>query len=243
MESELFTARIDDTADIAERTQKCKYLGFLTPEQGSAATLRLKNRNVRFGLYGGYDGAQRVMLGCFPDWAQEEYPITAVTFTYRKTDTLSHRDFLGSLMALGLKRESVGDILVGEGKAVVFLSSDIADYVMAQIEKIGRVGVTLTLGVSGELPQSGKLEDFSVTVASARLDCVVAALCGLSRTAAAEKIIQSQVTVNSFVTEKITLAVSEGDIISVRGKGKFIIGSLKNRTRKNRLVLEFKKYM
>ena len=67
MDPTIFSARIDDTADIAERTGRCKYLGFLSPEQAVAAEKRLSNRSVRFGFYGGFDGAQRVMLGCFPD--------------------------------------------------------------------------------------------------------------------------------------------------------------------------------
>ena len=244
MEADLFLARVDDTADIAERSSKCKYLGFLSPEQAVGAEKRLKNRSVKFGFFGGYDGADRVMLGCFPDWAEgDEYPITAVTFNYRKSDALSHRDFLGSLMGLGITRESVGDILVSEGRAVAFLSEDIADYVIKQVSKIGRVGVTVSLGFEGELPERGTLADFSDTVASARLDCIVAALGNMSRNEASEKIVSGFVSVNSFVTEKITHTVNEGDIITVRGKGKFIIASLDGRTRKNRVVLNYKKYV
>ncbi len=244
MESDLLLPRIDDTADIAERTNRCKYLGFLSPEQAAAAEKRLKNRNVRFGFFGGYENAQRVMLGCFPDWASgDEYPINAVTFKYRKGDILTHRDFLGSLMGLGLTRESVGDILVGEGRAIVFLSEDISDFVIKQTEKIGRIGVTAVLGIEGELPESGKLADFTDTVASLRLDCVVSALAGISRGTAVEKIESGFVAVNSFAVEKITYAVNEGDIITVRGKGKFIISSLDGRTRKNRVILEYKKYV
>ena len=195
MDSEIFIARVDDTAQIAERTSRPKFFGFLTAEQAVAVESRLKNRGVKFGLFGGYDNAQRVILGCFPEWADEEYPITAVTFTYRKSDVLSHRDFLGSLMGLGITRESVGDILVGDGQTVVFLLNDILKYVTEQITKIGRVGVNITVGIPDELPCGDKLEEFRTTVASERLDCVIAALCNFSRNAASEKIIQSMVTV------------------------------------------------
>lgn len=244
MDSDLLLARIDDTADIAERASKCKYLGFLSPKQATAAEKRLKNRNLRYGFFGGYEGAFRVMLGCFPDWAAgDEYPIAAVTFYYRKDDSLSHRDFLGSLMGLGLTRESVGDILVGEGKAVVFLTEDIRDYVISQTEKVGRTGVKAVSGIDGELPQAGSLADFTDTAASCRLDCITAALAGISRGTAVEKIEGGFVSVNSFVTEKITCNVAEGDVIAVRGKGKFIITSLSEKTRKNRIVLKYKKYV
>lgn len=243
MDSEIFIARVDDTAQIAERTNKPKFFGFLTAEQAVAVSARLKNRGVKFGLFGGYDNASRVVLGCFPDWADEEYPITAVTFNYRKSDSLSHRDFLGSLMGLGLKRESVGDILIGEGQTVVFILNDILKYVTEQITKIGRVGVSVTVGLPKSLPKGETLEEFRTTVASERLDCVIAALCNFSRNAAAEKIVQSLVTVNSFVIEKPTYTINSGDIISVRGKGKFIIGQIGAKTRKDRVIVEYKKYI
>ena len=143
METDLLKARIGDTADLCERTSSFKFLGFLSLEESLLADRILSKRNVKYSFFGGYDTAERVMLGCFPDWAECEenyFPITAVTFDYRKADKLTHRDFLGSLMGLGIKRESVGDILVEDGRAVAFLSRDILKYVLTQIEKIGRTG-------------------------------------------------------------------------------------------------------
>lgn len=244
MESSLLFARIDDTAEICRRTNKCKYLGFLSREQAVAVKTYLEKRDVRFNLFGGYEDAQRVMLGCFPDWAQgDEFPITAVTLKYRKIDNISHRDVLGSLMGLGINRESVGDILIEEGRAVVFLTEDIVNFVLSQLEKVGRTGVTVSLGFEGYLPEGDKLTELSTTVASERLDCVVSALAGISRGIAVEKIIGGLVSVNSFINEKITYSVSAGDIITVRGKGKFIVSSLDGRTRKNRVILNYKKYI
>ena len=184
------------------------------------------------------------MLCCFPAWAEDVYfPLCAVTLTYRKSDTLSHRDFLGSLMALGIKRETVGDILAEEGRAVVFLTIEVKNFVLTQIKKIGRVGVTLTEGFCEPLPQSDKLAEFKDTVASNRLDCVVSSLCSVSRGNAAELIENGFVSVNSVVTEKATKLITDGDIITVRGKGKFIITSLSAKTKKQRTVLEYKKYI
>lgn len=244
METDILKARIADTADICERTNRQKFLGFLSREEAVLTERTLEKRNVNFALFGGYEEAERVMLGCFPDWDEErDFPITAVTFTYRKTDALSHRDFLGSLMALGLTREAVGDILVEEGRAVVFLNEDIAGFVLSQVEKIGRTGVTVSEGFSLPLPQKGELSEFNCTVASERLDCVVAALCNISRGAALQKIAEGLVSVNSVVTEKATKTVIGGDAVTVRGKGKFIIDSLDRKTRKNRIILKYKKYI
>ncbi len=244
MDTSLLVARIEDTADICNKTQKPKFLGFISREQSVLAQKTLAVKNVKLSLFGGYDDAERVVLGCFPDWAEElDFPITAVTFSYRRLDKLSHRNFLGSLMGLGITRESVGDILIEDGRAVVFLLTDISDYVLKQIQKIGRIGVKAEAGFSLPLPQRDTLVECSSTVASERLDCIVAAICNISRSDAALKIAEGLVTVNSVVCERVTKSIESGDILSVRGKGKFIIDAVDGRTRKNRIVLKFKKYI
>jgi len=244
MESQLLTARINDTVDICYRTQSFKFLGFLRPEEALLAKSILTKRNARFELFGGYSEAERVVLGALPEWAENAtFPITAITFKFRKNDSLSHRDFLGSFMALGLKRETIGDILIDEGRAVAFVLDDVSEYILKSIEKIGRVGVEASIGYELPLPLKSRLLEVSDTVASKRLDCIVSALTGLSRASATEKIELGLVSVNSQVTEKCTKSVNETDIISVRGYGKYTIVSLNDKTRKNRIILKYNKYV
>ncbi len=244
MDSEILIARIRDTADICERNNVPKFLGFLSEEECVLAERTLCNSKQKFKLFGGYETAKRKILGFLPFWTDDmDFPITALLFSYRKEDVLRHRDFLGSLMALGLKRETIGDILIEEGKAVIFVLNDIADYIINEISKIGRTGVTVSKGYDGELPQSDTLTEFTVSVASERLDCVVSAIAGISRNAATEKITYGLVSVNSQITEKTTKSVVSGDVISVRGKGKFIIDSITDITKKNRIILRYKKYV
>ena len=244
MEAELLNARIKDTAEISRRTNKPKYLGFLSAEQSVFARKVLEYCGVKYDFYGGYDNAERVMLGCFPDWAVDlSYPINSLTFRFKKEYNLTHRDFLGSLMSLGITRESVGDILVEEGRAVVFLTTEVKDFVLAQIVKIGKVGVILEEGFKTPLPENGKLKDFTDTISSSRLDCVVSAIVCVSRGKASELIENGLVTVNSVLCQKCTKEINEKDIITVRGKGKFIICSLSAKTKKQRTVLEYKKYV
>ncbi|MBR6510365.1 MAG: hypothetical protein IKT38_07150 [Clostridia bacterium] len=244
MQSEIFPARIIDTLDICEKTNKPKFLGFLSAEEAVYAEKILENRKASYSFFGGYDEAERVLLGCFPEYITEQkFPITAITFSFRKEYSLTHRDFLGSLMALGIGRETVGDILVEPERAVAFVSDDITDYILNEVKKIGRVGVLVSIGASLPLPQKSSLAEFSCTVASGRLDCVVALLCNISRNEASQKIEFGLVSVNSVQTEKTTKQISSGDIITVRGKGKFIIESLCDKTRKNRIILKYKKYI
>lgn len=243
MESEILIARINDTFDISQKTAKPKFFGFLRREEAVLAQRTLDNRGADYTLFGGYESAERVMLGCFPDWCDEvDFPITAVTFTYREADELRHRDFLGSLTAIGITRESIGDILVENGRAVCFLKNEVLPFVLLNIDKIGRIGVKISEGFELPLPQADCLKEATVTVSSLRLDCVVSAVCGVSRNKANELIDIGFVTVNSVTCEKSTKQVNDGDAISVRGKGKFIVGDTSSKTKKDRTVLEFKKY-
>ena len=239
MDAELLPARINDTAELCEKTCTPKFLGFLTSAEAALARNILKNARVRNDFFGGYEGAERVILGCFPDWAEDfPYPISPLTVSFRKADVLSHRDILGSLMALGIKRETVGDILIEEGRAVAFVSDDVKEYILDQVEKIGRVGVN-----TFPLPEGDKLEEFTGTAASDRIDCVAAALCGLSRSKVCELIAAGLITVNSVPVSKPTKSVAAGDVISVRGKGRYIAVSLDGRTKKDRIVIKYKKYI
>lgn len=244
MERELLAARITDTARICERTATPRFLGFLSPAEAVLARERLAGTGCTYELFGGFEGAERVMLGCFPEWAAEhEFPIIPLTFTYRRADKLGHRDFLGSITALGLKREAVGDILSEPGRTVVFVTAEIADFIITQLCKVGRVGVTVTSGAEKPLPAGDTPIELSTVAASERLDCLTAAICGLSRSRALEMIAAGYVTVNSSVAEKPSKSLCAGDVLSVRGKGRFVIDSLDGRTKKNRIAVKYKSYI
>lgn len=244
MDDALLPARIGDAVTACERTGAPQFLGFLSEAQISAAINALKAYNVKYEFWGGHENAERQYLCILPDWCEEaEPPVTPLTFTYRAADTLSHRDFLGSLMGLGLVREKIGDILVGSGRAVVFANRDIAKFIVEGINKVGRVGVCVSFGADAPLPQAGRLVEFSETVASLRLDCVVAAIFGLSRGAAAEAIAEGVVFVDSLVCQKPTKIVAVGNKISLRGKGRAQITDADGRSRKGRIILKCNKYI
>ncbi len=245
MEAELLPARVRDCVSGCERSQVPRFLGFLNETEVSVAINTLKSLGaVKYEFFGGYDGAERLMLGIFPEWCETpQFPIEPLSFCFRKQDSLAHRDFLGALMALGISRESVGDILIEDGRAVVFLARDILGFVESQMDKIGRVGVTITKGFSPPLPNASRLESFTVTVASNRLDCVVGALAGVSRGGAADMLEAKTVFLNAVCVEKPTRAVCSGDKISIRGKGRFQIESIEEKTKKGRTLLKYNKYV
>lgn len=243
MSSELLLARVSDILELSLTSQKPKFFGFLSMEESVLVKQFLDNKSANYQLFGGYENSQRKMLCCYPDWLENViFPIIAITFKYRIDNDLKHRDFLGSLMALGIKRETVGDILIEKGRAVVFLKNDITDYVLQNIQKVGNTGVFIEKGFDFPLPQFDVLKESSVTVASRRLDCVVSALCGCSRSDASQLIESRLVSVNSQIIQKPTKIINDGDILSIRHKGKFEIISTLKRTKKDRLVLSFKRY-
>lgn len=158
--------------------------------------------------------------------------------------SLSHRDWLGALMALGIKRELLGDIAVeGDSRAVVFCQPKGAQYLIAELSRAGRDAVHASFCrlPAGFAPKQ-EYEEVRTTVASPRLDGVVRALCNISREDAAALIERGYVEQNYDAALRTDGGVAPGDVLSVRGYGKFRIDSVEEPTRRGRLHLAAKKY-
>lgn len=246
-DSDLLEARISDLIFRTEKTYCSNFAGFFD-EGGISKSQRVIERSGTdcfTYFWGGFEDSERKMLGVFASEADldcGEFPLTALTFRYKKDYKLTHRDFLGALMSLGLKRDAIGDILIDEGRCVVFVRSEIADYVKDQIETVGRVGVRITDGTDGDLPKNVTFEEISGTIASERLDCIVAALVGKSREKAVAMIKSGAVKVSGIECMNVSQRVSENKIISVKGYGKFVVDRLGPKTKKGRLSFKGRKY-
>lgn len=246
MDTQLIASRVRDAARLCDNASYPKFVGFLRSEETPLAETAAAKLGCKHLFFGGYEDAERVFFGVFPDWCDDFYdyfPIKALTFKFRENDVLSHRHFLGTFMSLGITREAVGDILIEKGRAVAFFTADIAGFVKEQVGKVGGVGVSVEEGFSLPLPGMTGFEKLTDTVASARLDCVVAALGDCSRKTAAELIENKLVSVNSVCVDKTVKTVQNGDKITLKGKGKFIIDSIDGRTKKDRLIMKAKKYI
>lgn len=253
-EDRLFCDRIRDVVKQAAHHCTSRFTHFLDERQQALcqellekdALLReMLDDGMEVQLFGGHDLAQRKMLGAFSAYCPEEerqFPIQPVTFTYRKADSLSHRDFLGAFMSLSIKRELIGDILTEPGLAVVFLTEVAARVVMDEIDKVGRVGVEKTLGVPDHLPDGFTLEPIRGTVGSMRLDCVVGLVTNLSREKAAALVKSGAVSVNFFVNTQVSDSLKEGDILSIRGWGRYTVIQVGGQSKKGRLHLTCGKY-
>ena len=156
----------------------------------------------------------------FPE--EEDNPLCLL---HCKTPTgakaLTHRDYLGSLLSLGIEREVIGDILVGENGADIIILKTIADYLLANYEKAGHTPLKCEiLPIEKLVPPEQKTVTVRESVASVRLDSIISAVFGFSRTTACEHIAKGLVFVNDTQTEKPDAKLNIGDKIVVRGFGK-----------------------
>jgi RNA-binding protein YlmH len=231
-------------AELARRAfirESYAYSEFLTlAEQDVLTKMAFAPGLAPFALEGGYPAAER-KVACFGDerkngYAQEP-PIVcvAVSPVHQKfADTLTHRDFLGALMALGFRRSVLGDIVVSENCGYVFCLESVAGYVAEQFTQVRRTtvrcAVTQAPDLAAELP-----EPVSLAVASERADAVVAAVYKLSRNESQQLISQEKVFVNSRQIESPGFVLPPGGLVSVRGFGRFLYEGVAGETRRGRL--------
>ena len=174
-----------------------------------------------------------------------EIPITAVKVTGSGFRELSHRDYMGSILSLGVNRSVVGDIaVVSETEAVVFVADRIADYIVSSLTKIGRDGVKAEITeIDPEWDIPRRYADMPLVVSSPRLDGIVKAITGQSRETCAEMVRAGLVELSYTATDNVSAEVKAGDIVSVRGYGKYLIGDTFGETKSGRLKIECKKYL
>lgn len=208
----------------------------------------------KYMFFGGYNDAERKVIVFLPEYFSEDdiysnpslAEITYVTVSVNKFDAsnaeLSHRDVLGSLMGLGIERDSVGDIITDGSRAVFIIKTKLADYIKENLSKIGRYNVEVQLHDFYNIEPKQDFETASDTVASMRLDAVISSIYNLSRTSASEYITSGYVFVNGMQNIKPDFSVKEGDKLTLRGKGKSVIDHLDGISKKGRIRFTYSKY-
>lgn len=216
-------------------------------EQDVLAHLRLDGACAPYVLEGGYEGAER-KIACFGSEALCGYvnqpPIACLCIapvSQKFSDALAHRDFLGALMSLGIRRELLGDILVADNCGYLFCEESICEYLIRQLEQIRHTTVRCSRASAPACcvtppPQT------AVNVASTRLDAVVAAVFHLSRSDSSRLFLQEKVFVNSRLARSGDATLTDGAIVSVRGLGRFVFDGVARQTRKGRLQVLVRKY-
>ena len=243
-EEKQLLSRAEDALRLSELRRKPYYLGFLNEKEQFLIRGHLSYASDRLSFFGGYEGAQRtVMRASAYEADSSDYPIVKLCYKFRASDSPSHRDFLGALMGLGIERDCVGDIIVSDGFAAVFVKDEIRGFVESELTKVGRIGIRLIDESECDISFDKSTELKSIIVSSLRLDAVVAAVAGMSRDKAASTILSGRVFVNYSEAKKSSLLLKPDDILTVRGCGKYIIKEQSGSTKKGRLKISVEHYI
>ena len=204
------------------------------------------------GLYafGGYGDAERKMLVYLPEYLEEaslmeeDSPVVCLRAAFYQGDTLNHRDFLGALMGAGIGRETVGDICVGKEHCDFFVTQEMAPYILRSFTSAGRSKVHLTQIslAEADIPEP-EVKEIKDTMASLRLDSVIASGFRIGRSLAAQYVNTGKAAIDGLPCEKPDKQVSEGMKISVRGLGKIKLHAVNGRTKKDRISVVIHRYV
>ena len=254
-EDKILISQILDKINLMNKNQKIECTDFLDMYQISLVDMALKKINfTNYIFYGGFEEAERKLLIVYP----EKYTIEMLEKNYNKFIKIvrielskeekgkySHRNYLGGIIKLGLKREKVGDILVFDEGADILTKSEFVDILNTELGTLTRFqnSKLQSLELNEIRVKQLKIEEIKIIVPSLRLDNIVSDLVRTSRNKANEIIEQERVFVNGKNEIKPSKQIKQGDIVTVRGKGRFIIKEFVGNTRSGRIVVLVEKYV
>ena len=201
-----------------------------------------------YKTYGGYGLSERQMAAFLPDalYYDYQYPIQIIEISpvNRKfAEELSHRDYLGAVMNLGIERCKLGDILIEDGKAILFAKEELAGYIMEHLTRIRHTTVKTSILSAFEDSYEPRYEELKGTVASVRLDTVLSLAYPLSRSKITGLIEGARVFVNGKLVTSNGYRLKEGDILSVRKMGRIGYNGILSETKKGRYMVSIRKYI
>ena len=246
-QSRLTLARVLDKADYTRLRNVPAHSQFLTDgEQILADKALTAAKCERWSFWGGYEGAERKICIFLPDWAEEmdEEPLAAVEVTAPMGAKLSHRDYLGAMMGLGLTREAAGDLLVSNDRCQVVCLRSILPTLLTQWVEVGKWSVHVREIPLSELePGEDDVKIRRETFQSLRFDAVAAAGFGLSRAKAASLISGGRILLNHLPCTKPDRILAQGDSLSGKGLGKCVLARVTGESRKGRIMVELERYV
>lgn len=243
---------IEDLARTSQSRGIARYSAFLSDREQDLAAAALNRAGVRAGFRfdGGWPGAERKLLCIEPEGCFSASPLCCVRLDCRVqpgAELPTHRDYLGSLLGLELRREALGDILLPAdrpGTAYIFALETAAELICCELRSAGKAELTAApqpLDALPDFPQAER-ERRTATVSSLRLDAVLAAMLRCSRGMAAELIAAGRVEINHLPAASPHAPVYAQDVFTVRGKGRFCLTALPGKSKKDRQIIEFFQY-
>lgn len=244
-EEKQIAARVEDMFRLCDKYAAPRFSRFFNEAEAVVAEESARQMGYNFSFFGGYSDAQRCILGVFPEWCEpekDEFPIELLRVEKGYAKQLSHRDYLGTILSLGIERGKIGDILTDDGGAYIFVAEDIADYIARNVTKAANCGIKIKKVVPDENILPKREYEFSdVVAASLRLDAVLAAALNVSRRKSAELIVSGRVNINHKAVSDNSFILKKGDLMSVRGFGRIILDDAGGETRSGRIHIQLKK--
>ncbi len=241
--------RFADLAESADRKNQYTFTAFLTEaELAEFLEMRYEIPPCGYTIWGGHNDADRTMIRFGSEDVfgyTQDFPIVCVKIEplqQKFADALTHRDFLGAIMHLGLKRSEIGDIMTSESTAYVFCTETIGAYLCRELERIKHTSVRAAL--TDTIPEqfSQATESGEVQVASERADGVISKIYRISRSDCLQLFHAGKIFINGRCTENSGSHLKVGDKISVRGYGKFRFMGIKGQTRKGNLIVQYERF-
>ncbi len=251
-EEELLKKRLIELSNNAYYRESPVFTDFLNlNEQNIFHTIQNELAPVKTICFGGYESAERQMVAFLPDaflmkFDNSNYPMEIVCIepaNAKFADTLSHRDFLGAILNLGIERCKIGDIIIEENKAYIFCSNKLSQFLIDELRKVKHTIIRTRISDLKDFKYEPQLKVLKGSVASVRIDGVLTVCANCSRGDAVDLINAKKVFVNGRLVEANSYNLKNEDVISVRGLGKFIFSGIISETKKGRYYIEIKKYI
>lgn len=236
--------RIIDKAEFSLKNYCLVNTEFLNPYEVKVAKDILNSEmNLKYTIFGGYESSERKVIYIYPDFFEFEqfdeelyYIQIDGNFKFRN---ISHRECLGSILSLGIKREKIGDILIHEDFCQVIVDYKMGDYIVFNLQKISKNKVILKK-IKKEDISVVKTEyiDKNIIVSANRVDSVISKVYNLSRQESQKLITNDKIAINYRKISSSSEKVSDSDLISVRGRGRFVVSILENQTKKGKIRMK-----
>ncbi|MCL2592382.1 MAG: YlmH/Sll1252 family protein [Defluviitaleaceae bacterium] len=243
--SKILLGKALEQAYICEHKNKPTFTEFLDPIKTEEFKRRISKEliSIKISSFGGSEGCERQIIAFSPEYMEitdDDYPIDAIEikFSDKTSKNLTHRDFLGSILGLGIDRARVGDIVIFAERAIAFIHRDVSGFVVNNLTQVRNVSVFASI-ISSELiflPLS-EYEEMIINLSSMRLDGVLSCAFKISRSQVSKLIEADKALINWVLCKKSERLIKEGDMITLRGYGRVKIAQVIGQTKKDKIVL------
>ncbi|MEG1720715.1 MAG: YlmH/Sll1252 family protein [Pseudoflavonifractor sp.] len=251
-EERMLLARALDKLELARQRGVPACTGFLSPQERLCLERLLQaDGHPRHLFFGGFEGAERTICAFLPDWQEEadwledeDCPVCCLRCSFPEGSNLAHPDFLGSILGLGITREKLGDLLVGETTCDLIVLREIAEFLLLHLESAGRTHLKVNRFDLADLaPQAVELKIIRDTVATLRFDAVAASAFSMARGKASDLISGGKIQLNHAPCIKTDRAIAQGDVLTARGLGKCVVKTVGGLSKKGRINIELERYV